>query len=327
MPASYPNFFSIGWVPQILANLGRNDLYQIVQSNPATVAANGTVYAGSPPGYMFIQYVDTLVCPSDTAKPATAVSATLANGGAGAQAPLSYAVNAGYPDQTMYPYVPNQNPSLGQPFDYPENGLFQAFFADGTLNASYLAPTAVSLTFVQRNDGTSKTILFGENMDASFWASYAGQGTAPINFLPYYASLSTIWSEEPMGLVWMDQAPNSPSIYPSPPLGLNQGYQNTPPGQLRALIASQNDAPGSLPGESIARPSSAHPGGFNMTFADGHTTFMSQDVTYQLYAELMTPCGARARPAGSDATGIKPNPNSVLQAWQTNPVSDSALNP
>jgi len=316
--ASATNYFTVGWVPQILANLGRHDLYDIMQSNQATAVANGTVYAGSPPGYMFIQYVETMVCPSDTAKAGTAIDATQANGGVNAQAPLSYAANAGYPDQTA-----NQS----QTFDYPENGLFQALFADANLNGSFPIPTAVSLTYVQQYDGTSKTILFGENMDASFWAYYDGQSVAPIKFLSYYASINTVWSEEPMGLVWMDQAPKSPSIYSPPPLALNQGYQGTPPGQLVALIRSQNDATGSLPGESIARPSSPHPGGFNITFADGHTMFMSQDVPYQIYAELMTPRGAQARPAGSGPYVPGSNPNSVLQAWQTNPVSDSALNP
>ena len=319
--AANTNYIAVGWVPQILAYLGRNDLHQICESNAMTAAASGTLYVPTPgqpgpAGYMFIQYLDLMVCPSDTAKPMTAVDATPANGGIGAQAPLSYAANAGYPDQAT---------NNTMTFDYSENGLFfSRWHAAATNPGGFPHEQNTTLTYIVQHDGTATTILFGENMDASFWASYDGSTTAPVSLVAFDVSASQVWQEAPQGLVWMDAAPNSNTAVNPAPLGLNQGWNGTPPGQLRAVLTTSGGPPGAA---YIARPSSPHPGGFHITFADGHTIFMSQDATYQIYAELMTPSGAQARPSGSGVytPGVIPNTN--LQAWQTRPVSDSSLNP
>ena len=55
--------------------------------------------------------------------------------------------------------------------------------------------------------------------------------------------------------------------------------------------------------------------------------FMSQDVQYQVYAELMTPRGAFAREAGVGPVSPGTHPSVLLQPWQTAPISDSALHP
>ncbi|HBO44148.1 MAG TPA: hypothetical protein DD670_09495 [Planctomycetaceae bacterium] len=41
-------------------------------------------------------------------------------------------------------------------------------------------------------------------------------------------------------------------------------------------------------------PSSAHPGGANVLYCDGHVDFLNQDVEYRIYALQMTPDGADA---------------------------------
>ena len=38
----------------------------------------------------------------------------------------------------------------------------------------------------------------------------------------------------------------------------------------------------------VARPSSNHPGGVNAAFADGHMSWLRQDIDYQVYVQLMT---------------------------------------
>jgi prepilin-type N-terminal cleavage/methylation domain-containing protein/prepilin-type processing-associated H-X9-DG protein len=334
LPRYSPNasFIAAGWVPEILAYLGRNDLFQIYQSNIPSAQATGQA---GPGGYMFIQYVEQLVCPSDTAKPMTAIAPTAANQGVGAQAPLSYAANAGYPDQTL-----NANFS----FDFKENGLFFNRWVE-TISGSGLFPPAptTNLTYISANDGTSTTILFGENMDASFWAYYNGPSATGVlaSFCYHETYANGVDSEDPQGLLWMDEAPGSATAVtlPIPPLGLNQGYNGLPPGDpnlpaaLQAVIkpGSTTDlgpATAYQPGGGyLGRPSSPHPGGFHITFADGHTQFMSQDVKYQIYAELMTPCGAKARPAGSGNYTQGTCPNLQLQTWQTAPISSDLLNP
>jgi prepilin-type N-terminal cleavage/methylation domain-containing protein/prepilin-type processing-associated H-X9-DG protein len=43
------------------------------------------------------------------------------------------------------------------------------------------------------------------------------------------------------------------------------------------------------------RPSSGHPGGVTASFADGHTQFLSEEIDYAVYVQLMTPNGARSK--------------------------------
>ena len=39
----------------------------------------------------------------------------------------------------------------------------------------------------------------------------------------------------------------------------------------------------------FARPSSGHPGGVNVVFADNHTKFLRDDISYRTYTQLITP--------------------------------------
>ena len=109
MPANPTSgqYITVGWVPLIFPYVGRGDLDQIFQSNVGTASSSSSVYspASGVPGNMFIQYLELFVCPADTLKPSTAV--------AGVSAPLSYAVNTGYPDQ------PNPNRELRRRFTPP----------------------------------------------------------------------------------------------------------------------------------------------------------------------------------------------------------------
>ncbi|HTU23948.1 MAG TPA: DUF1559 domain-containing protein [Pirellulales bacterium] len=305
-----------GWVPQILAYLGRNDLYAIYQSNATAANSSGTLNTGTPSGAMFVQNLDVVLCPSDTGKLLT----TLPNAqwlNVPVFAPMSYAANAGYLD--IVPYT-SQATGVPYPPDYQENGLF---FNQAWSAIAGQAPINTDLGYVSRYDGTGTTILFGENLDASFWSQFGGSIAhgpvilSPFNEYPGPENPAYTGFEDPQALTWQD-VPD----YGGPTIGLNQGYQGFAPGQLESLVGSTITTPG-----WIARPSSAHSGGFNITFADGHTAFMSQDVQYQVYAELMTPRGAYARPAGSGPYNPGTAPTAALQAWQTAPVWDDPLGP
>jgi prepilin-type N-terminal cleavage/methylation domain-containing protein/prepilin-type processing-associated H-X9-DG protein len=50
---------------------------------------------------------------------------------------------------------------------------------------------------------------------------------------------------------------------------------------------------------TTARPSSNHPGGAVVGFCDGSVKFIQQTIAYNVYATLMTSCGAQANPAGT----------------------------
>jgi prepilin-type N-terminal cleavage/methylation domain-containing protein len=328
LPGNTPTtsaYVTAGWVPQILPYLGRNDLSQIYQSN-ATAA--GSVYTATQPyGHMFIQYLELLVCPSDTAKPMTYIAPAALT--AAAQAPLSYAVNAGYLD-----FMPITTSGVTYPPDYQENGVFFSQAASvmamplqsPTVANPQQTPIKTDPAYISRYDGTGTTLLFGENMDASFWAYYNGTNTAPVSFVPsdYYSTSKVTSYEDPQALTWLDLPDAQSTATPGPPaIGLNQGYNGVQPGDPALL----SHVEASLGAGQISRPSSAHSSGFHMTFVDGHTMFMSQDVTYQIYAELMTPRGAYARQAGAGPYVQGSQPSIYLQPWQTAPISANSLSP
>ena len=275
--AGQANPVSIGWVPPLLSFLGRNDLYQMynVQSG---VSGNAASYNN--PAYMI--KMELLVCPSDSAKLATAMSLpqpTL----------LSYAVNSGRWDTT--------SPTGTVPLDWKENGVFFDQFDSFNVGATP-APTvkypnvSTDMGYIAKHDGTSTTILFGENMDSTVWQTTGGDQGLQLT-----------------SIVWFNQS-GSTAPSPFPPIGLNQGFNGVGPGPPLASNAS-----GTL--GDIARPSSPHPGGFHMVFVDGHVQFMSQDVQYQVYAALMTPFGAQAKDPGT----------TTLATYQNVGISDAQLNP
>ena len=53
---------------------------------------------------------------------------------------------------------------------------------------------------------------------------------------------------------------------------------------------------------NYARPASNHPGGVNMTFADGRTQYVNENIDYTVYAALMTPEGRKCNPPGMTFT-------------------------
>lgn len=53
-----------------------------------------------------------------------------------------------------------------------------------------------------------------------------------------------------------------------------------------------------------ARPSSKHGDGFVVAFCDGHVRFLSDQISYQVYALLMTPNGAKAQTPGRRGRAI-----------------------
>jgi prepilin-type N-terminal cleavage/methylation domain-containing protein/prepilin-type processing-associated H-X9-DG protein len=62
-------------------------------------------------------------------------------------------------------------------------------------------------------------------------------------------------------------------------------------------------------GPDTARPASLHPGGVNVVFADGHTGFVRESISYFVYQQLMT---------GNGTKSDMPNPDYTLKAtdWE-----------
>jgi prepilin-type N-terminal cleavage/methylation domain-containing protein/prepilin-type processing-associated H-X9-DG protein len=177
-------------------------------------------------------------------------------------APTSYACNAGMPDRQITSSI-----SANETGDIAANGLFH------DLDPVFQRPTngrkklvQVSSSIVSSNDGTTSTIMVGERVEAGSWA-------------PDFEQLGTsIPGENVVGMVWQNDRPQ-------PDGGLPE----------EARINGILPAPGEkFDDVNFVRPSSFHPGGVVVTFADGHTRFISDGMDYLVYVLLMTPNGRQS---------------------------------
>ncbi len=209
-------------------------------------------------------------------------------------APICFAVNSGRVDN----YV------SGFPGDWQENGVFHG----GLLQAGSISnPPLVSNTasYISRNDGTSNTIMLAENLNTLMTGTTGDVNWAAVRSVNNFGSPQN--GEWRTGLVWFPQDP--------PPIGLNRDTETA--GVLNF-------------GLNYARPSSRHPGGFNVAFCDGSVRFLSDEVAYRVYALLMTPKGSpyaapnldKCKDPGSTAVGTA-YPAGWLNAGGLIPLSDS----
>lgn len=207
------------WVTDVL-KVQRPDVYERWMTN--------VMSGGSIP----LLQIDVLLCPSDD-HPA---------GGEGA---LSYGINAGQPEA--------QCGSSSKPYDYKANGI--AFTEKS--GVSGLPGITTTLDYVSKHDGTSLTVLLGENVDATTWqmasAAWAGQRKLEWN----------------MAITW---------------------------DQSGILVINKNKGLGPIPAinGNYSRPSSNHAGGVNLAFCDGSVRFIPETIQPVVYNKLMTPYGAQA---------------------------------
>jgi prepilin-type N-terminal cleavage/methylation domain-containing protein/prepilin-type processing-associated H-X9-DG protein len=183
------------------------------------------------------------------------------------------------------------------PTDYIENGI--------SFNQTTPNPVKSSVSYVSSKDGAASTIMFAENEDADIKNSL---GAEPgWDWAVKNADLTTAlkeWNtkgyEYLNTVIWFNTAGKDPA----PKVPLNK----------------EVDDPSITP-EHYARPLSAHGGGFNVVFCDGHARFVSDEIPYWLYKALMSADGQNAR----DAFAASPNTGVKGSAMTLDPVSDSQL--
>jgi prepilin-type N-terminal cleavage/methylation domain-containing protein len=141
-------------------------------------------------------------------------------------------------------------------------------------------------------DGTSHTLLFTENLLATFW--YACGPLDPWNqtflgrswprearfgntFVFRYASENWLFKNGDRGF---PPAPPQPVPVPGPQMMINGEKILYPEGT--AVTAD------------LARPSSNHPGIVEVVFADGRTSSLTDSLPYHVYQQLMTPHGTKS---------------------------------
>lgn len=118
----------------------------------------------------------------------------------------------------------------------------------------------VTLQFVEEHDGLNHTLLLTENVDCGRW---------------------TESRESLVGFVWV--------------ANVIEG-QAAPGDQLLRINQRAGEGDGSI---KFARPSSYHPGGVNVVYASGATRFLTDEMDYLVFAQLMSSDGRDIRQPGA----------------------------
>jgi prepilin-type N-terminal cleavage/methylation domain-containing protein/prepilin-type processing-associated H-X9-DG protein len=292
---AYPGYANVvggkraSWVVTILNNLDRGDLYQVWLNNhnQLTPAASATANPGLSAGLTTsVDWAHTLlnilICPSN---PSTTNNAD----------PLSYVVNSGVANTPNDNYPPGTVP-------WKEDASSGVFFNQAGSDAS--APNAtqyhpsgmggggfnganapkISMDFISTNDGTTYTLMVSENLQAGNWATDPND----VNAIkaPYRSDFQI---RQNTSFVWYltgtlsNFEPLPASDGPGAKINAQSKNATTP---MPYSTYPVNVADGGL---AYSRPSSSHPGGVNVIFCDNHYRFISEDIQYNVYTQLMTP--------------------------------------
>jgi hypothetical protein len=195
---------------------------------------------------------------------------------------FSYAANAGVPDRWRSGTVLNP--------DVRANGVFHCLsptygIKDERLRTSWIPRLRMGNAYISRHDGTSHTILVSENVDATQWW-----------LLREYSSC-ILWDAD-------KESRRSLQRPPQFDLGGEMAWEADAPYGInveRAKRPGDVDTDGNPVPPMVqqstrwCRPSSYHQGGgVNVVFSDGSGRFLSEELPYEVYVQLMTPHGAAA---------------------------------
>ncbi len=132
----------------------------------------------------------------------------------------------------------------------------------------------VTLDNIARGDGLTQTMILTENLQARGWISPTPHDNM------FAVRMSTDGSGKPTVI-------GASSTNQAEALTYGQ-YPDSDVPSLSEINVNLGAAEGTAP-----RPSSLHPGGVIATFADGHSTFLSDGIDRIVYARSLTHAGAR----------------------------------
>lgn len=215
-------------------------------------------------------YLELLICPSNPPKSKS--------GG-----PNSYVVNCGRTDAPA-PRSVEEAAAATSPPDWAGNGLFSLRLPRAMREANPLVDQAMSSDDIA--DGAANTMLLSENVQAGPWWM-----APPMNDAGW-----PLATERALGFVWSPELDPGDATRPARrerQINFGRGHRLSPINQKYDM--------------AYARPSSNHPGGVNVAFADGHVQFISEKIDYRVYCQLMTsdssrlgePGGAAGPPSGA----------------------------
>lgn len=142
---------------------------------------------------------------------------------------------------------------------------------------------SMTVAALQKGDGTTKTMMLSENINATHWGYFSTTG-ATVPDAKYH-----------FGFCWEQPATIIASLG-DPPSGDPAADRETEPryrrinGIIDPLAYSEIDANMALSGgaSNYGFPSSYHPAGINVAFVGGNVSFVADQIDSFVYAQLMT---------------------------------------
>lgn len=261
----------VSWVVVLLPYLERTDVYALWRDPQQAIAA-GIEW---PPQV----YLNVLNCPSSP--PPSSINA-----------PCVYVVNSGMGD-----WWPTTIGLTSAPFpsDFQANGMFfnHYYQANGTNVAPFVSYPCIdpivytTQNYVTVHDGASHTFMVSENNNVPAFA--------PVNApLPGLSGGPSSWADPTIATYERKSCfIFRPEKNPDSALRIN--------GQ--ASSASVNY-------DYFLHPASAHTGGVNISFCDGHVRYLADTIDYGVYCLVMTPngtiCNTPSTVGGLDGAGGTP---------------------
>ena len=182
----------------------------------------------------------------------------------------NYVANAGIGPRRSDPPPLNRadfNMGAFQPYYGPAQRAANGVFADR-------ANTTQRVSLSDFRNGSSNTLMASESLLAVNWMPGG----------PFDITLPGLDA----GFCWLYATESSVSG-PDDISVLAQGAASSPVTPEMRINYEKNTLTSTDGDVQYARPSSLHPGGVNVMFADGHGQFLGDGIEYHIYQQLMTP--------------------------------------
>ena len=203
---------------------------------------------------------------------------------------LHYVVNTGWVDANTF------QPGAGAPGDGRDKGVFHNHQYYGDRVAAPSDPplviedytvmesdrTYVSLDYITNNDGSSNTLLLGENVNAETLVPatappHLAAGALSVGgYVPLLDGDRRPILEADVGMVWWPDTMAIPEC-----AKINRCVKSGMPTADPAFKEGM-------------RPGSAHGGLVVVSFCDGHQQVMADTIDYEVYRHIMSPDGVKA---------------------------------
>ena len=177
----------------------------------------------------------------------------------------NYAANAGY-------YPPSKLPAVWYGVQKPANGIFHDRIPH-IVGGGPAKIQTVATSMGDLSDGPQNTLLFSERVEPMLWNTIGQGAAAPNNTWHEYGKQSGVF-------VWLNAHDEGVT-----PISGSGAFKVTTLMRVNGLPTPNV----THREEEWFRPSSNHPGGVMAAFADGHTAFLNEQISYRVYQQLMAP--------------------------------------